>query len=602
MGGDDLCGKADMQGFGRKRPARSVIFVVLLWGMWAAAQLFTASLVLAAQGAKDAGETLPDPSDLLDRLYGRKRLSFEDGAPAVTVRLMEGREEIVLAPVGAASLSAASDTGPGKRALDIAPETALVFRVQNGRPALLRYRVQVGEFRVEDRAGLAQARRLWSSRGLKAGVVRTGSRYGVSGRVIDLRRDLLVVGEALSLESAQKLQKDLLAKFGEAAQLHPVLERRPSGTVVVSDQQGRRRLTADTAAILSPRSEKPLLARQVEFGVGYAFHGFQDRRFRGDLIVAVDARGKLALVNRIDMESYLRGIVPSEIFASAPQEALKAQAVTARGEVLAKIGTRHVGDPYLLCAEQHCQVYSGVTGENTATDKAIRATRGEVLFAKSGELVNSTYSAVCGGHTENNETVWGTLPDPSLRGRPDVGAEAGKKVPDLSDDAALHAFLTAADSGSAFCASSSFSSPAKFRWEKRLTREEVNAMTQDLGIGPVVAMKFSDRGVSGRASVLTLSGLTGARQIRGELNIRRRFGNLNSTMAEVEPPDEHHDDWIFRGGGWGHGVGMCQIGAIGRAEAGQDYRTILRHYFGGASPRVLYGGTPDVPAGGKAAR
>lgn len=114
-------------------------------------------------------------------------------------------------------------------------------------------------------------------------------------------------------------------------------------------------------------------------------------------------------------------------------------------------------------------------------------------------------------------------------------------------------------------------------------------MTSDLGIGPVAAMKFSERGVSGRASVLTLSGETGARQIRGELNIRRRLGNLNSTMAEIEPPGSGHDDWVFRGGGWGHGVGMCQIGAIGRAEAGQDYRTILRHYFGGASPRRLYG-------------
>ena len=359
------------------------------------------------------------------------------------------------------------------------------------------------------------------------------------------------------------------------------------------------RAEADTAAILSPRTDQPLLAKQVEFGVGYAFHGFQDRRFRGDLIVAVDAGGRLALVNRIDMESYLRGIVPSEIFASAPQEALKAQAVTARGEVLAKIGTRHVGDPYLLCAEQHCQVYSGVTGENAATDKAIRATRGEVLFTSSGVLVNSTYSAVCGGHTENNETVWGTMPDPSLRGRPDTDAGKGKAALDLRDDAALHAFLTEPEHGGAFCASSTFSSPAKFRWEKRLTREEVNAMTSDLGIGPVAAMKFSERGVSGRASVLTLSGETGARQIRGELNIRRRFGNLNSTMAEIEPPGSGHDDWDFRGGGWGHGVGMCQIGAIGRAEAGHDYRAILRHYFGGASPRRLYGdAAASSPVGG----
>ena len=583
-----------MQGFWGRRPAQFVILAAVLWCV-CAAQLLAASLAFAGQASSGADGALPDPTDLLDRLYGHKRLSFEDGTPAVTVRLMEGRDEIVLTAVGPASLAAASGNSPQ----DIAPGTALVFRVQNGRPARLRYRIQAGEFRMDDREALSKARKLWKSRGQPVNVLRTGSRYGVSGRVIDMRRNILTVSESLSLEAAQKLQRKLQTKYGETTQLHPVLEKRPSGTVTVSDLQGRRRLSADTAAVLSPKTEQPLLAKQVEFGVGYAFHGFQDRRFRGDLIVAVDALGKLALINRIDMESYLRGIVPSEIFASAPQEALKAQAVTARGEVLAKMGIRHLGDPYLLCAEQHCQVYSGVTGENAATDKAIRATRGEVLFTASGELVNSTYSAVCGGHTENNETVWGTLPDPSLRGLPDSAASSGKRASDLSNDAALHAFLTAPDSGGAFCASSSFASPAKFRWEKRLTREEVNAMTQDLGIGPIAAMKFSERGVSGRAAVLTLSGVSGARQIRGELNIRKRFGNLNSTMAEIEPPDESHDDWIFRGGGWGHGVGMCQIGAIGRAEAGQDYRAILRHYFGGASPRQLYGASSAAPNGGK---
>ena len=108
---------------------------------------------------------------------------------------------------------------------------------------------------------------------------------------------------------------------------------------------------------------------------------------------------------------------------------------------------------------------------------------------------------------------------------------------------------------------------------------------------PMQAMVVDERGVSGRATLLTLSGTLGATQLRGELNIRRQFGMLNSAMFLVEPERNgtgHVTGWTFRGGGWGHGVGMCQTGAIGRAEAGQSHRDILRHYFNGAEVARIY--------------
>ncbi len=138
---------------------------------------------------------------------------------------------------------------------------------------------------------------------------------------------------------------------------------------------------------------------------------------------------------------------------------------------------------------------------------------------------------------------------------------------------------------------STFSAPTKYRWERRFTAAEVNALTAPLEVGPVQAMAVADRGVSGRARVLTVAGETGATQVRGELNIRRLFGNLNSAMFLVSAergPDGKISGWLFRGGGWGHGVGMCQTGAIGRAEAGQSYRQILEHYFNGAQVSKIY--------------
>src|SRR5260370_19690631 len=114
------------------------------------------------------------------------------------------------------------------------------------------------------------------------------------------------------------------------------------------------------------------------------------------------------------------------MFPRAPFEALKAQAVAARGEVLAKIGTRHLADPYFLCAEQHCAVYRGISGETPTTNAAVDATRGVALFSPDGHLVNAVYSAVCGRHTETNEVLWGGLPDANTPGKPDFLSPPGE--------------------------------------------------------------------------------------------------------------------------------------------------------------------------------
>ncbi|HYO67249.1 MAG TPA: SpoIID/LytB domain-containing protein, partial [Archangium sp.] len=258
---------------------------------------------------------------------------------------------------------------------------------------------------------------------------------------------------------------------------------------------------------------------------------------------------------------------------------------TARGEVLAKVGTKHLADPYLLCSEQHCAVYKGRTGEAASTSAAVEATRGEALFAADGKLVDSVYSAMCGGHTEDNDVVWGGLPNPSLRGRPDLlGPAEGLPTPATLAEY-LQAELPAA------CRLSTFARAGKYRWEKRFTVEQVNALTAHLQVGPVRALSLGERGVSGRARTLTVAGEKGVTQVRGELNIRRLFGMLNSSMALVEEERDGEGrltGWRFRGGGWGHGVGMCQTGAIGRAEAGQRYQDILRFYFNGAEVAPIY--------------
>lgn len=522
---------------------------------------------------------LPEPSEL------PKRLDFRNGEPRVPVGLMEGRREVAFSPRGRMRMHFG---GPGDKVLEAPANTVWTVRVTQGEPAVLTARVLLAEFPFADKEGLAAAQAQWQARGLTVRAHTLGSLYGIAGKVIDNRRYLLLVDETLTPAEATKRQAELLKKFGVRTTLFEEVQKPASAILEVRDAAGAVvGLAQDTVKVetLGP-GDGGFDVRQVEFGVGYDFHGFEDRNYRGGLNFTVDKRGLLAVVNVVLLEDLLKGLVPSELYARAHPEALKAQAVTARGEVLAKVGVKHLSDPYLLCSEQHCAVYRGRTGEAASTTAAVEATRGMALFGQDGRLVDSVYSAVCGGHTEDNDVVWGGPPNPNLRGRPDILTPApGQPTP-----ASLAQYLAAGELPAA-CRLSSFSHPSKFRWEKRFTAEQVNALTAPLGIGPVQAMAFSERGVSGRARVLTLSGERGATQVRGELNIRRLFGMLNSSMAVVTPERDAEGrlvGWLFRGGGWGHGVGMCQTGAIGRAEAGHRYQDILRHYFNGAEVAPIY--------------
>jgi SpoIID/LytB domain protein len=136
-----------------------------------------------------------------------------------------------------------------------------------------------------------------------------------------------------------------------------------------------------------------------------------------------------------------------------------------------------------------------------------------------------------------------------------------------------------------YCALSGLAKPDKLRWRRSFTHGEVDALCAPLGVGSVRAMAVEGRGVSGRARALRIEGSKGTARIYGELPIRRLFKNLNSGMFVL---DRAGDEWTFTGGGWGHGSGMCQTGAIGRAERGAGYREILGWYYSGAAPVRIY--------------
>jgi stage II sporulation protein D len=416
-----------------------------------------------------------------------------------------------------------------------------------------------------------------------------GSVFGLGGRVVDNRRILLMVDGPGDARWAAATAEVISRFLDQSPLMHEVLQSRPSATILVADESGT--VLARGAGHVSFESEDggAVEVLDVEHSVGYASHGRETRAYDGVVHVVAGERG-LSVVNVIPLETLLRGLVPAETYPAAHIDALKAQAVTARTDILAKVGVRHLADPALVCAETHCQVYKGRDAAVASTDRAVRESRGEVLVGQGGRLVDAVYSAMCGGHTESNEVVWGTPPSPELRGRPDFVPEGEwlRFAAGVGEDDLDRWLQTSPPS---WCHLASMGASSRYRWTRRISSEEMDRRTAHLGVGRVQRIEVVGRGVSGRVRAVRIVGSQGSAMVRRELPVRRLFANLESGMFVVSieaAEDGRAAAFVFRGGGWGHGVGMCQTGAIGMAEHGNDYRAILRHYYNGAEAVRLY--------------
>jgi len=517
-------------------------------------------------------------ADLMDLVWSH-RLDFgEAGVPLVTIRIMEGQEEIRVRTRGLARIALR-----GSADQDFPAGAEIRVRLEGGRPAAFVYQVLLREVPAADEAQVLAARQEWEQRGLQVRSRVIGGVFGIGGRIVDNRRELLFADGDGSLASARALAGRLREQFGERFGIDKRLAARPAGKLVMLDAKGALLGEADSALSVDVEGGAGFVVEQVVHDLRGRGQEREDRSYGGRLVVTVDAEGRLAAVLAVPMEELLRGLVPAEMPASSHLEALKAQAVTARSNVLAQIGVRHLEDPYMLCAEVHCQAYRGEVAHHPRTDEAIRATAGEALFGKKDQrLVDAVYHAMCGGHGENNEYVWGNVPDPALRGRPDMAAP-GEWAGGLADEGKLRRYL--ASDVDAWCRRATATRRDRWRWERRLTPRDLDAVGAALGIGPVRELAVRARGVSGRARYLKVVGADGTAEVAGELRIRRLLRNLPSAVAVF---DRDGEDWVVRGAGWGHGAGMCQWGAVGRAEAGQDYHQILRAYYSGAEVAKVY--------------
>jgi SpoIID/LytB domain protein len=295
----------------------------------------------------------------------------------------------------------------------------------------------------------------------------------------------------------------------------------------------------------------------------------------------------LRLINVLDLEEYLQGVITNEMPASFHPEALKAQAVAARTFALANLG-RFAARGFDLDDSTLSQVYRGRISEHPNGRAAVQSTRG-LIVARDGELVPTFYSSSMGGHTESNEWIFNTPSDqlPGSNAHPALRAihDADFPVPvDLTTDEGALAFYSQVWDH--------FDSPQRsgnprYRWVANRSVTEIAervARVYGLSLGSIRALVPLLRSPSGRIVRLQIVGERATVTLQGWRTLRDFFQLFNSPSAIVPRWDAGSQvtSFDFYGGGWGHNVGMSQYGAHGRGRSGQTFREILAAYYTGA--------------------
>ena len=348
----------------------------------------------------------------------------------------------------------------------------------------------------------------------------------------------------------------------------------------IEPRSGQLVVVRDNGSVTSRRSG-PFLVRATTPG---SFVTYEGKRYRGELIIT-PSNGALLVVNRLGVESYLRGVVPLEIGDRKPGEeaAVEAQAVAARSYTyihMAESGDRG----FDMYGSVQDQAYGGVDAEKAMTDAAISSTR-DMVIKYGGRIINTPYSSTCGGSTAAVSEVWWRQPDqPYLR-------PVSDRIPGTS---------------SYYCDPS-----PRFRWTTTFTQDQLRTTLEKYILSvtpasepPVATSPSAPRASLGRITGFHINGRTASDRVasvsiqteRGNYTVRGndvRFilrtpsgGLLGSTYFTTETTSDGTGaigTLVIKGGGNGHGIGMCQWGAIGRARAGQDYRTILMTYFPGTT-------------------
>lgn len=303
---------------------------------------------------------------------------------------------------------------------------------------------------------------------------------------------------------------------------------------------------------------------------------FGESEYEGTFIIK-SKHSSLVVTDLIDLESYIAGVIPNEIGNLAPTEALRMQAVAARTHAVSLLlQNKHINDGYDLCNKTHCQVYKGNHLKTTQVDEAVLDTK-DIVMTFENRICNAVYHSNCGGKTDGNQHVWFGKPIPYLQS---VACHPELDSLDLSiEKSAIEWINSKTDSDGM----TSWERRSE-NWDKTLSRDKLAQNNKVKNLQSMVVLK---RGDSGRIMKLKLVGSNEV-TIEGEYKIRQGFGNLPSSFFYIKNGKKISEQKyslpssiLIRGRGFGHGVGLCQVGALRKARDGWNWQDILSFYYPG---------------------
>ena len=367
---------------------------------------------------------------------------------------------------------------------------------------------------------------------------------------------------------------------------------------------------AHTRLCFKPQSpDDSFSLMDVVIGVNFHWQRLETQTFRGSLRLLADG-GKIWAINDLPVEDYLESVISSEMSAQSSLPLLMAHAVISRSWMMSQIDGNTApntqashGDAFIrwydhtdhtlfdVCADDHCQRYQGITKETSPNvAEAIRRTRGELL-TYGDEICDARFSKCCGGAMEEFQYCWDDTPKPYLKG---IGDTPEETIPDLTVEENARQWILS--SPKSFCNTTDKRILSQvlndydqettdfYRWRVSYTQEELSKLVEKklgAGLGTITDMRPLKRGTSGRICELRITGTKKTIVVGKELEIRRALSesHLYSSAFVVE---KQGDTFTLIGAGWGHGVGLCQIGAAVMGDKGYAYDEILRHYYPGA--------------------
>jgi len=421
---------------------------------------------------------------------------------------------------------------------------------------------------------------------------------------------------------------------------HPYLPPLPEGTATAMIVDGQIEVSHEgqvvavgVELVFSPMeySRSGFGISDVLIGIGFHWEQKEDQHFPGALKL-IQLEGKIQAINLVSVEHYLACVISSEMRADSPPALLKAHTIISRSWLLAQVEKRNQlaqssegyeqvyeeEGEYIrwydredhqcfdVCADDHCQRYQGISRSgNTEVLKAVKETAGEVLIYK-GSICDARFSKCCGGVVEEFQNCWEDQAKPYLKRVDDNPAGAGINMDDLKVESNAQHFIKG--SPVAFCNTSDgtllarvlndydHSSTNFFRWEQHYSQDEISSLIREksgFDFGKILDLLAVERGESGRLVRLKIVGSRKTMVVGKELEIRRWLSSshLYSSAFIVEKQQLREGvpgSFILRGAGWGHGVGLCQIGAAVMAHRDYTYEAILKHYFINAEIKKLY--------------